>query len=67
MINFKFKEGSEPQGSSAGFWYDIADGGYIKPEEVLADKTELVEVQRAVKTLKSFERALMANDLLNEF
>ena len=67
MINFKFKKDAEPQGSSAGFWYDIAEGGYIKPEEVLADKIELEEVQKAVKTLKSFERSLMANDLLNEF
>ena len=35
MINWKFKENAELQGSTDGFWYDITDGGYIEPELLL--------------------------------
>ncbi len=67
MIRFKLKDDIEPQGSSDGFWYDITEGGYIKPEKILADKEELKEVLRAIKFLYSFEQVLIDNDLLNEF
>lgn len=67
MINWEFKEDAEPQGGSDGFWYDITDGGYINPEEVLREESQIVSLKRAIETVKSFERALEAKGLLNEF
>jgi hypothetical protein len=67
IVGWKFKEDAEAQGSSAGFWYDVTDGGYINPAEVLADEDQIAKVNAAVKTLKSFEQALEANGLIQEF
>jgi len=67
MMNWKFKKDAEKQGSSDGFWYDITHGGYIKPEEVLADKKQLEQLEEALELVLSFENALNDNDLLEEF
>jgi hypothetical protein len=66
-MKWKFKKDAEPQGSSDGFWYDLVDGGYINPDEVLADEEQLKRVKEAINVLSSFQSALEANDLLNEF
>ena len=66
MIDWKFKEYAKPQGSSDGFWYDI-DNGYIEPEKVLVDKEQLKQLEEALEIVMSFERALINNDLINEF
>lgn len=57
MIDWKFKENAEPQGNG-DFWYDITDGGYIRPKELLTDKKQLEELEKALATVKSFERAI---------
>ena len=66
-IEWKFKDGAKPQGSSDGFWYDLTDGGYLKPEKVLDDPAQLQAVREAVALLRSFEQALEDAELLNEF
>lgn len=66
-MEWKFKKNAEKQGSSDGFWYDITSGGYIKPAEVLADKAQLAELNKALETVKSFEEALNDADLIEEF
>ena len=66
-MEWKFKENAAPQGSSDGFWYDITRGGYIKPEDVLADPEQLEKVTEAVNVLESFEAALESAGLLEEF
>lgn len=66
-MEWKFKKNAEPQGSSDGFWYDITWGGYIKPEELLEDPTQLKQLQEAIKLVKSFEKALQDAELINEF
>ena len=66
-MEWKFKKGAEPQGSSSGFWYDMTDGGYIKPEEVLADPEQIKKLNEAVELVRSFEEALKDAELLNEF
>ena len=66
-MNWKFKKDAEPQGSSNGFWYDLTDGGYVKPEELLEDEKQIEEVVKAIDLLESFEIALLNNDLLNVF
>lgn len=67
MIEWKFNKNAEPVGGSDGFWYDITDGGYIKPGDVLEDLSQIKAVEDAINVLKQFEQALEANDLLNEF
>jgi len=66
-IDWKFQENAEPQGGSDGFWYDITEGGYIKPEFLLANSAQLDMVRNAVAVLESFESALEDAGLLNEF
>lgn len=66
-MNWKFKKNVEPQGSSDGFWYDITDGGYITPEELLDDPMQLSQLQEAVKLVKSFEDAMEEAELVIEF
>lgn len=65
-MNWKFKKDVPPQGSSDGFWYDITDGGYIKPEEILDDQVQLDTVNEAIKVLKSFEMALEAEGITED-
>ena len=66
-MEWTFKDGVEPQGSSDGFWYDLVLGGYIKPEELLADEGQLKELKEAISLVVSFETALEDKGLLNEF
>ena len=67
LQNWKFKKNIKPVGTSNGFWYDITMGGYIKPEELLDDPEQLNKLEKALKLVETFERALKDNDLLNEF
>ncbi len=39
---------------TSDFWYDLVDGGYIKPSELLEDKNEVDRIEEAIKTLRSF-------------
>lgn len=64
---WEFVANAEPQGSSDGFWYDLIDGGYIKPGEVLARQDQLDDLIAAIKVVSSFEKALEEAELLNEF
>ena len=67
MIDWKFKENAELQGSADGFWYDITDGGYIEPDLLLDNKWQIAKVKEAVEILKDFEQAMDDNDLLVEY
>jgi len=37
------------------FWYALTDGGYLKPEEILLDKKDILEVNAAIIVLKEFQ------------
>lgn len=39
-----------------GFWYALADGGYLKPEDVLEKEEDIKKVKEAIQTIKEFER-----------
>jgi hypothetical protein len=41
--------------STDDFWYDITDGGYLKPEEILESDEDIKQVNSAIKILKEFE------------
>lgn len=49
----KIKEGLEV--STGEFWYDLTDGGYLKPEEILVDEKDIEAVRKAIKIIKEFE------------
>jgi hypothetical protein len=39
------------------FWYDVVDGGHLKPETILEDDVDINAVSNAVKVLKAFRSA----------
>ena len=66
-MEWKFKKNLEPVGSSNGFWYDLTDGGYIIPKDILTNKDQITAVYEEIYLLESFEKALKNEELLNEF
>ena len=55
-MDWNFVEGVEV--FTEEFWYDLTDGGYIKPENVLADEEQIAKLQAAIDLVRSFERAI---------
>jgi hypothetical protein len=43
--------------STSDFWYDLAYGGYLKPEEMLESPSDAYRVREAIETLAEFEMA----------
>ena len=35
-------------------WYDLTDGGYIKPSKLLKNEDDIKKVEDAIKTLQDF-------------
>ena len=60
------KDSATPQGSSNGFFYDLCEG-YIKPGELLADASQVLQVEMAVACLQGFRDSLEEAELINEF
>lgn len=58
----KWKENAEIVTSD--FWYDITDGGYINPSELLEDEEEIAEVEKAIEVLRKFKRSAEENEIL---
>lgn len=44
--------------TTGDFWYDLFDGGYIKPEELLENSSDITKVNNAIKVLKEFRDTL---------
>ena len=51
----KIKKGLEI--STGEFWYDLTDGGYIKPEEICENKEDAQKVNEAIKIIRDFEKS----------
>lgn len=49
----KIKEGCTA--STSDFWYDLTDGGYLNPEDILENAEDVARVKEAIETLKEFE------------
>lgn len=49
------------------FWYDLFDGGYIKPETLLENKEDIERVQAAIKTIQEFYNSAEEQEVLEEF
>lgn len=43
--------------STAEFWYDLTDGGYIKPEEICVSKADILLVRQAVEIIRDFQKS----------
>ncbi len=40
---------------SEGFWYALTMGGYLNPEDVLDNETDIIKVNEAINILTEFE------------
>ena len=60
----KIKDGGEI--GVDDFMYDLFDGGYIRPDELLEDSEDIKKVLDAMKTIKEFEEALEKSGRLTE-
>lgn len=47
--------------TTTDFWYDITDGGYLEPSEILEDEKDIIQVKEAIKTLIKFRDACEEN------
>jgi len=61
----KIKEDAESI-STDDFWYDLTDGGYIKPENFLDDSEDIDSIYDAINLLESFRDLLEESGLLEE-
>jgi hypothetical protein len=48
----KLKENLEM--STDDFFYDLFDGGYIDPEKILKNRSDIEEVENAIAIIKDF-------------
>jgi len=58
----KFKENAKI--TTSDFWYDITDGGYIKPEKLLENPDEAEMVNNAINVLKQFRNEAENNNVI---
>jgi hypothetical protein len=57
-IQWKFKDDLEL--IEDDFWYDLTDGGYIRPEEILTDENQIKLLKEALGIVLSFREAFSA-------
>ncbi len=43
--------------STQDFWYDLTDGGYLKPERICESATVAVKVNKAIDLLMDFQQS----------
>jgi len=58
-MDFKFTKEIENVNWDSDLFYDLTDGGYIKPEELLEDQELAQEIIDAGKLLSKFFRSIM--------
>jgi hypothetical protein len=51
--------------STDDFYYDLFDGGYIKPENLLKNQEDIDRLISAIATIKEFKEAAEDGDVLN--
>lgn len=49
----KIKEGLEI--STSEFWYDLTEGGYLHPEDILENQNDIDKVLNAIEVIREFE------------
>lgn len=58
QIDWTFLPDAPDQSSSDDDWYALHDGGYLKPEAILADEEQVKRVREAEAVLASFFEAV---------
>lgn len=58
----KFKKNAMIETSD--FWYDLLDGGYIKPEELLEEAEDISIVEEAISILLEFYESAEAQEVI---
>jgi len=43
--------------STADFWYDLTDGGYLNPEEICAKQADAKKVLEAIDIILDFQKS----------
>lgn len=51
----KLKENLEI--STDDFYYDLFEGGYINPEEMLIDNDDIIAVENAINVIENFKKS----------
>ena len=59
----KIKKGCKA--STSDFWYDLSDGGYLKPKDICADAAEAEKVEAAVNVILDFQES--CEDQIKDF
>ena len=44
--------------TTSDFWYDLFDGGYIVPEDILENQDDINLVNHAIEALEDFRESL---------
>jgi len=44
--------------TTSDFWYDLFDGGYVVPEDLLENSDDINLVNNAIEVLKDFRESL---------
>lgn len=62
MANWKFKKDADIY--SEEIWYDLTDGGFLKPDEILESKTKqqkdsIKQLLDAIKLVYDFQESLL--------
>ena len=52
--------------ATSDFWYDLFEGGYLKPERFLADPEEAKRLEEARQLLMEYKRELMDSELVED-
>jgi hypothetical protein len=60
-----FKDNLDARGVE-DFWYDLTDGGYIKPAELLDDPKQIQKITDAIAVVQSFAEAGFAAGIFEE-
>ena len=49
------------------FWYDLFDGGYIKPEKLLMNQEDIDKVKNAMEIITDFKDSAEYFDIIDDY
>lgn len=61
-MSIKIKENTQVE--TADFWYDLMEGGYVKPESLCEDQKDADRIREAMNILTEFKDSLEDADAI---
>ena len=58
----EYKKGAEI--ITDDFWYDLTDGGYIKPDALLVNQEDVDRINAAIKTLVDWKNEMERKEII---